>query len=166
DTLAPQTASPYVIDFKFTHSIPLDDLVIFSAFFEYPNNLDNIFEACDEYEDSLATPRASKTRRYNPVSNYASFFITIQCERNSNGELTFDGLNSKNQNTSIELKGHPIFAGVVDIYYNVDINGKHPPPPILFTVHDTFWLFSPANGGSCIYDTTHSFDQVIGQITA
>ncbi|KAA6377041.1 MAG: hypothetical protein EZS28_027433 [Streblomastix strix] len=39
DTLAPQTASPYVIDFKFTHSIPLDDLVIFSAFFEYPNNL-------------------------------------------------------------------------------------------------------------------------------
>ncbi|KAA6391088.1 MAG: hypothetical protein EZS28_013384 [Streblomastix strix] len=42
------------------------------------NNLDNIFEAGDEYEDSLATPRANKTRRYNPVSDYASFFITIQ----------------------------------------------------------------------------------------
>ncbi|KAA6359518.1 MAG: hypothetical protein EZS28_044955 [Streblomastix strix] len=130
------------------------------------NNLDNIFEACDEYEDSLAAPRASKTRRYNPVSDYTSFFITIQCERNSNGALTFDGLDSKNQITPIELQGHPIFSGVVDIYYNVDINGKHPPPPILCTVHDTFWLFSPADGGSCVYDTTHSFDQVINQVTA
>ncbi|KAA6361726.1 MAG: hypothetical protein EZS28_042747, partial [Streblomastix strix] len=114
------------------------------------NNLDNIFEACDEYEDSLATPRASKTRRYNPVSDYTSFFITIQCERNSNGALTFDGLDTQNQNTSIELKGHPILTGEVDTYYNVDTNGKHPPPPILCTVHDTFWLFSPASGGSCI----------------
>ncbi|KAA6389656.1 MAG: hypothetical protein EZS28_014815, partial [Streblomastix strix] len=99
---------------------------------------------CDEYEDSLATPRASKTRRYNPVSDYTPFFITIQCERNSNGALTFDGLDTQNQNTSIELKGHPIFAGEVDNYYNVDTNGKHPPPPILCTVHDTFWLLSPA----------------------
>ncbi|KAA6382361.1 MAG: hypothetical protein EZS28_022113 [Streblomastix strix] len=130
------------------------------------NNLDKIFEACDEYEDSLATPRVNKTRRYNPVSDYTSFFITIQCERNSNGALTFDGLDTQNQNTSIELKGHPIFAGEVDTYYNVDTNGKHPPPPILCTVHDTFWLFSPASGGSCLYDTTHSFDQVINQVTA
>ncbi|KAA6398616.1 MAG: hypothetical protein EZS28_005861 [Streblomastix strix] len=60
------------------------------------NNLDNIFEACDEYEDSLATPRASKTRRYNPVSDYTSFFISIQCERNSNGALIFDGLDTQN----------------------------------------------------------------------
>ncbi|KAA6399672.1 MAG: hypothetical protein EZS28_004805 [Streblomastix strix] len=130
------------------------------------NNLDNIFEACDEYEDSLATPRANKTRRYNPVSDYTSFFITIQCERNSNGALTFDGLDTQNQNTSIELKGHPIFAGEVDTYYNVDTNGKHPLPPILCTVHDTFWLFSPRDGGSCLFDTTHSFDQFINQVTA
>ncbi|KAA6400043.1 MAG: hypothetical protein EZS28_004431 [Streblomastix strix] len=130
------------------------------------NNLDHIFEACDEYNDSLATPRASKTRRYNPVSDYTSFFITIQYERNSKGALTFDGLDTQNQNTSIELKGYPIFAGEADTYYNVDTNRKHPTPPILYTVHDTFWLFSPASGGSCIYDTTHSFDQVINQVTA
>ncbi|KAA6402909.1 MAG: hypothetical protein EZS28_001571 [Streblomastix strix] len=68
------------------------------------NNLDNIFEARDEYEDSLATSRANKTRRYNPVSDYTSFFITIQCERNNNGALTFDALDSKNQNTAIVLK--------------------------------------------------------------
>ncbi|KAA6384162.1 MAG: hypothetical protein EZS28_020314 [Streblomastix strix] len=130
------------------------------------NNLDNIFEACDEYEDSLATPRANKTQRCNPVSDYTSFFITIQCERNSNGALTFDRLDSKNQNIAIELKGPPIFAGEVDTYYNVDTNGKHPPPPILCTVHDTFWLFSPRGRGPCLYDTTHSFDQVINKVTA
>ncbi|KAA6393095.1 MAG: hypothetical protein EZS28_011381 [Streblomastix strix] len=89
------------------------------------NNLDNIFEVCDEYENSLATPRASKTRRYNPVSDYTSFFITIQCERNSNGVLTFDVLYLKNWNTSIELKRHPMFAGEVDTYYNVDTNRNH-----------------------------------------
>ncbi|KAA6398615.1 MAG: hypothetical protein EZS28_005860 [Streblomastix strix] len=56
-----------------------------------------------------------------------------------------------------------MFAGKVDTYYNVDTNGKHPPPPILCTVHDTFWLLSPRDGGSCLYDITHSFDQVINQ---
>ncbi|KAA6353021.1 MAG: hypothetical protein EZS28_051452, partial [Streblomastix strix] len=71
-----------------------------------------------------------------------------------------------NQNTSVELRGQPIYQGAVDTYYNVDTNGKHPPPPILCTVHDTFWLFSPADGGSCVYDTNHSFDEVIGQVTA
>ncbi|KAA6388126.1 MAG: hypothetical protein EZS28_016345 [Streblomastix strix] len=130
------------------------------------NNLDNIFEATDEYEDSLATPRANQTRRYNPVSDYTSFFITIQCERNSNGALTFDGLDSKNQNASIELRGQPIFVGEVDTYYNVDISGKYPPPPILCTAHYTFWLFSPRDGGYYIYDTTQSFDQVINQVNA
>ncbi|KAA6389254.1 MAG: hypothetical protein EZS28_015218 [Streblomastix strix] len=130
------------------------------------NNLDNIFEATDEYEDSLATPRGSATRRYNAVSNYTSFFITLQCERNSNGALTFDGLDTQNQNSSIELRGQLIFQGTVDTYYNVETNGKHPSPPILCTVHDAFWLFTPNNGRSCDYDTTHSIDKVIGYVTA
>ncbi|KAA6369520.1 MAG: hypothetical protein EZS28_034952 [Streblomastix strix] len=59
------------------------------------NNLDSTFDACDEYENSVTTPRASKTRRYNPVNDYTSFFILIQCERNNNGALTFDGFDSK-----------------------------------------------------------------------
>ncbi|KAA6375591.1 MAG: hypothetical protein EZS28_028883 [Streblomastix strix] len=130
------------------------------------NNLDNIFETTDEYEDSLTIPRGNSTRRCNSVTDYTSFFITLQCERNSNDALTFDGLDTKNQNTSIELCGYPIYQGAVDIYYSVDTNGKHPHPPILCTVHETFWLFSPADGGSCIYDTNHSFDEVIGQVTA
>ncbi|KAA6356908.1 MAG: hypothetical protein EZS28_047565 [Streblomastix strix] len=130
------------------------------------NNLNNIFEATDEYEDSLTTPGRNSTRRYNSVTDYTSFFITLQQERNSNGALIFDGLDTQNQNTSIELREYPIYKGAVYTYYNVDTNGKHPPPPILCTFHDIFWLFSPTDGGSCLYDTTHSFDQVIGQITA
>ncbi|KAA6360328.1 MAG: hypothetical protein EZS28_044145 [Streblomastix strix] len=39
DALAPQTAAPYVMPVNFSVSIPLDDLLIFSAFSEYPNAL-------------------------------------------------------------------------------------------------------------------------------
>ncbi|KAA6382625.1 MAG: hypothetical protein EZS28_021848 [Streblomastix strix] len=130
------------------------------------NNLDNIFETTDEYVDSIATPRVSNTRKYNPNTDITSFFITLQCERNSNSALTFDGLDTQNQNSSVELRGQPVFQGAVETYCNVDALGKHPPPPIFCPVHDIFWLFSPNNGGSCDYDTTHSFDQVTGQVTA
>ncbi|KAA6402580.1 MAG: hypothetical protein EZS28_001890 [Streblomastix strix] len=129
------------------------------------NNLNNIFEAIDEYEDSLTTQRGNSTRRYNSVTDYTSFIITQQCERNSNGALTFDGFDTQNQNTSIDLRGQLLNQGAVDTYYNVDTNGKHQPRPILCTVHDTFWLFSPVDGGSCVCDTSHSFDKVIGQVT-
>ncbi|KAA6399575.1 MAG: hypothetical protein EZS28_004897 [Streblomastix strix] len=118
----------------------------------------------DEFEDALTTPRNTATRRLNPHTDLTSFLITLQCERNSNGALTFDGLDTQNQNPSVELIGAPIYQGATDSYYNVDTSGKRPPPPILCTVHDTFWLFSPAAGGSCIYDTNHSFDEVIGPL--
>ncbi|KAA6363202.1 MAG: hypothetical protein EZS28_041271, partial [Streblomastix strix] len=39
DALASQTAAPYVMPVNFSVSIPLDDLLIFSAFSEYPNSL-------------------------------------------------------------------------------------------------------------------------------
>ncbi|KAA6387204.1 MAG: hypothetical protein EZS28_017270 [Streblomastix strix] len=42
--------------------------------------------------------------------------------------------------------------------------GKRPPSPILCTIHDTFWLFEPANGGQCIYDFNNTFDEMICQI--
>ncbi|KAA6386783.1 MAG: hypothetical protein EZS28_017692 [Streblomastix strix] len=130
------------------------------------SNLDLLFEATDEFEDALTTPRNTATRRLNPHTDLTSFLITLQCERNSNGALTFDGLDTQNQNTSVELRGAPIYQRATDSYYNVDTSGKRPPPPILCTVHDTFWLFSPAAGGSCIYDTNHSFDEVIGPLSS
>ncbi|KAA6356581.1 MAG: hypothetical protein EZS28_047892 [Streblomastix strix] len=127
---------------------------------------------------STASSAGIKTTQNIPLSHVTDMCLLfpkdarhVTCYENPcyfdiNGALTFDGLDTQNQNTSIELKGHPIFAGEVDTYYNVDTNGKHPPPPILCTVHDTFWLFSPRDGGSCLYDTIHSFDQVINQVTA
>ncbi|KAA6382225.1 MAG: hypothetical protein EZS28_022249 [Streblomastix strix] len=124
------------------------------------SNFDLLFEATDEFEDALTTLRNTATRRLNPHTDLTSFLITLQCERNSNGALIFDGLDSKNQNTSVELRGASIYQGATDSFYNVDTSGKRPPPPVLCTVHDTFWLFSPAAGGSCIYDTNHSFDEV------
>ncbi|KAA6390861.1 MAG: hypothetical protein EZS28_013613 [Streblomastix strix] len=115
-------------------------------------NLDLLFEATDEFEDALTTPRNTATRRLNPHTDLTSFLITLQY--------------TQNKNTSVELRGAPIYQGATDSYYNVNTCGKRPPPPILCTVHDTFWLFSPAAGGSCIYDANHSFDEVIGPLSA
>ncbi|KAA6388632.1 MAG: hypothetical protein EZS28_015840 [Streblomastix strix] len=128
------------------------------------SNLDLLFEATDEFEDALTTPRNTASKRLNPHTDLTSFMITLQCERNSNGALTFDGLDTNNQNVSVELRGGPIYQGETDCYYNVDLMGKRPPPPILCTIHDTFWLFGPANGGTCVYDVNNTFDEVISQI--
>ncbi|KAA6362895.1 MAG: hypothetical protein EZS28_041580 [Streblomastix strix] len=128
------------------------------------SNLDLLFEATDEFEDALTTPGNTASRRLNPHTDLTSFMTTLQCERNSNGTLTFDGLDTNNQNVLVELRGGPIYQGDTDCYYNVDLMGKRTPPPILCTIHDTFWLFGPANGGSCVYDVTNTFDEVIRQI--
>ncbi|KAA6359744.1 MAG: hypothetical protein EZS28_044729 [Streblomastix strix] len=128
------------------------------------SNLDLLFEATDEFDDALTTPRNTALRRLNPHTDLTSFMITLQCERNNNGALTFDGLNTNNQNVSVELRGAPIYEGNTDCYYNVDLMGKRPPPPILCTIHDTFWLFGPVNGGTCVYDVNNTFDEVISQI--
>ncbi|KAA6390885.1 MAG: hypothetical protein EZS28_013587 [Streblomastix strix] len=128
------------------------------------SNLDLLFEATDEFEDALTTPRNSASRRLNPHTDLTSFMITLQCERNNNGALTFDGLYTNNQNVSVELRGGPIYQGVTDCQYNVDLIGKRPLPPILCTILDTFLLFGPANGGSCVYDVNNTFNEVISQI--
>ncbi|KAA6371301.1 MAG: hypothetical protein EZS28_033172 [Streblomastix strix] len=88
------------------------------------SNLDLLFDAADEYEDALSTLRNTATRRLNPYTDLTSFQITFQCESNSNGALTFDGLDTQNQNTSVELRGAPIYQGATDSYYNVDTSGK------------------------------------------
>ncbi|KAA6368709.1 MAG: hypothetical protein EZS28_035765 [Streblomastix strix] len=81
-----------------------------------------------------------------------------------NGALTFDGLDTNNQNVSVELRRAPICQADTDSYYNVDLMDKRPPPPIPCTLHDTFWQFGPANRGSCVYDVNNTFDEVISQI--
>ncbi|KAA6400974.1 MAG: hypothetical protein EZS28_003498 [Streblomastix strix] len=118
--------------------------------------------ATNEFEDTLSTLRNTATRGLNPYNDLTSLLISIQCKRNSNGVLTFDELDTRNQITSVELRETPIYQGALDTYYTVDASGKRPQPPILFTVHDKFQLFSPVVGESCKYDTNHSFDEVIG----
>ncbi|KAA6387362.1 MAG: hypothetical protein EZS28_017112 [Streblomastix strix] len=90
------------------------------------SNLDLLFEATDEFDDALTTPRNTPSRRLNPHTDLTSFMITLQCERNNNGALTFDGLDTNNQNVSVELRGAPIYQGNTDCYYNVDLMGKRP----------------------------------------
>ncbi|KAA6385726.1 MAG: hypothetical protein EZS28_018748 [Streblomastix strix] len=138
-------------------------------FFKLQLNASNIgllFEATDEFEDVLTTSRNTATRKLDPHTDLTRFLITLQCEKNNNGTLTFDGLDIQNQNTSVELRGAPIYQGATDSYNNVDISGKRPPPPILYTVHEIFLLFSPAAGGSSICDIKHSFDEIIGPLSS
>ncbi|KAA6389894.1 MAG: hypothetical protein EZS28_014578 [Streblomastix strix] len=110
------------------------------------SNLVLLFEATDEFEDALTTPRNIATRRLNPHTDLTNFQITLQ--------------------SSVELRGEPIYQGATDSYYNVDTSGKRQPHPILGTVYDSFWLFSQDAGGSCICYTNHSFDEVIGPLSA
>ncbi|KAA6392219.1 MAG: hypothetical protein EZS28_012250 [Streblomastix strix] len=96
-----------------------------------------LFEATYEFEDALTTSRNTASRRLNPHIDLTSFMITLQCKRNSNDALTFDELDTQNQ---------------------------IPPPPIICAIHDIFWLFRYANGGSCVDDVNNTFDEVIRQI--
>ncbi|KAA6393332.1 MAG: hypothetical protein EZS28_011143 [Streblomastix strix] len=42
------------------------------------SNLDLLFEATDEFEDALTTPRNTATRRLNPYTDLTSYLITLQ----------------------------------------------------------------------------------------
>ncbi|KAA6391137.1 MAG: hypothetical protein EZS28_013335 [Streblomastix strix] len=89
-----------------------------------------LFEATDEFEDALTTSRNTASRRLNPHTVLTLFMITLQSEKNSNGALTFDGLDSNNFNVSIEFRREPICFGEIDYCYNVDLMGKGPSQPI------------------------------------
>ncbi|KAA6383856.1 MAG: hypothetical protein EZS28_020617 [Streblomastix strix] len=102
------------------------------------SNLDLLFLATYEFEDARITPRNTATRRLNPRTDLTSFLIVFQCKRNSNGALTFDGLDTQNLNTTYEHRGAPIYQGATDSYYNIETSGRRPPPQFLCTVHDTF----------------------------
>ncbi|KAA6379778.1 MAG: hypothetical protein EZS28_024695 [Streblomastix strix] len=125
------------------------------------SNLDLLFEATDEFEEALTTLWNTASRRLNPHTDLTSFIITLQCERNSNGALTFDRLYTQNQNESMELRGAPIYQGDTDCQCIINLIGKRSPPPILCIIHDTFCLFGPANGSSFVYDVNITFDEVL-----
>ncbi|KAA6400117.1 MAG: hypothetical protein EZS28_004352 [Streblomastix strix] len=125
------------------------------------SNLDLLFDASDEFEDALTAPRNTATKRQNPHSDFTSFLITFQNDKNSNGALTLNTKDTQNQNTSVELREAQIQQGATDSYYNVDTSGKRQPPQILCTVHDTFWLFLPAEAQNLKYYTLTQNDGVV-----
>ncbi len=122
-------------------------------------------EPNDEWEDSLTIPRAHADGRIRPLTDLTSFVITIPVERNSGAGIYFDGLDTEGQNVSVELRANPIYQGVNDTYYRWTGNTTpNPPPPVLATVQDTFWIFSSRRGGMCVYETDKSFNEVVGSM--
>ncbi|KAA6399129.1 MAG: hypothetical protein EZS28_005342 [Streblomastix strix] len=128
------------------------------------SNWDLLLEANDEFEDALTISRNNASRRLNSHIDLTSFMITLQYERNCKGALTVDGLDTQYLNMSVKLRGAPIYQGNTDCYYNVDLMGTRPSPPILYTIHDTFWSFGSANVGSYVNDVNNTFDEVISYI--
>ncbi|KAA6367290.1 MAG: hypothetical protein EZS28_037182 [Streblomastix strix] len=76
----------------------------------------------------------------------------------------FEGALTKPRNTaSRRLNPHTDLTSFM-ITLQCERNRNDPQPPILCTIHNTFWLFGPANGGTCVYDVNNTFDEVISQI--
>ena len=100
-----------------------------------------------------------------PYTDLTSFVIVLPVERNSGAGLFFDGLDTNGQNVSVELRGNPIYQGTYDTYYNfTGDNSTRPPPPVLATVQDTFWIFTSKRGGMCVYEVDKSFNEVVGKV--
>lgn len=118
-------------------------------------------EGLKEYVNSVSLSRTDATHRLHPFTDLTRFLVTLKVERPSALGLIFDGLDSKGQQVSVRLSGKPLFGGEVDEYYNVDGNPDlHPPPPVLFTVNDSFMIFNSRNGGQSI-SSDRDFNEVV-----
>ncbi|KAA6359027.1 MAG: hypothetical protein EZS28_045447, partial [Streblomastix strix] len=81
EVLAPQTSSPYAMPVGFTVSIPLDDLLIFSAFSEYPNSL------FDDLKIKFKiNPSAFVFCQVDPVMSMAKYYAINKDELLSSGQ--------------------------------------------------------------------------------
>ena len=92
------------------------------------SDLQNFFDADDEYRNSLLTERKLSDSLF--PHDVTSFIMTMQAERNSNG-FFFDGLETGNQNVNISLRFNSKFASAA--------------PQIWFT-RDTYWTVDNENG--------------------
>ncbi|KAA6357065.1 MAG: hypothetical protein EZS28_047408, partial [Streblomastix strix] len=81
EALAPQQAVKYVMPVNFTVSIPLDDLLIFSAFSEYPNSLFG-----DLKSKFKINPNAFIFCQVDPVISLAKFYTICKDEIMSSGQ--------------------------------------------------------------------------------
>ncbi|KAA6387364.1 MAG: hypothetical protein EZS28_017105, partial [Streblomastix strix] len=81
EALAQQQAVPYVMQVSFTVSIPLDDLLIFSAFSEYPNSLFG-----DLKIKFKINPNAFVFCQVDPAISLAKFYTICKDELLSSGQ--------------------------------------------------------------------------------
>jgi hypothetical protein len=106
------------------------------------SDLDNLFEATEEYEHSLTKPlnNPDGTPILRTIMDQTSFIPPIQSERSGKGYF-FDGMETGNKPATIRLKFTPIFQGPNDTYLY-----QLPPAPQIWLCRDTFWTFDTTNG--------------------
>jgi hypothetical protein len=129
------------------------------------SDLDSLFLPTEEYANSLTVERSKSGMIFRPYTDLSSFVVIIQCERSGANDIFFDGMDSKTQNVQIRLRGAPIYpsSGSTknDVYYDPQ---NPPPPPLIATLQDSFWLFSVDDRGEAQaqYITDYTFEEVRG----
>ncbi|KAA6362564.1 MAG: hypothetical protein EZS28_041910, partial [Streblomastix strix] len=99
EVLAPQTSSPYAMPVDFTISIPLDDLLIFSAFSEYPNSLFG-----DLKIKFKINPSAFVFCYADPVLSMAKYYTIYKNELLSSGQDKLKDINLFFRNQSLTFQ--------------------------------------------------------------
>jgi hypothetical protein len=104
-------------------------------------------EFVDSYTQNKNVEGTGK-RYENTLRDASSFALIIQTERNQSGYV-FDGLDSGNQSTPIDIQFVPIAKNTNDdTYYNFDPSDPtaHPPAPQLWLCRNVYWSMSVEHG--------------------
>lgn len=112
-----------------------------------------------EYEHTISIDRACPDGLIKPYRDLTSFFTTLNLERPSAMGVAFDGLDNHEQSVSIRMKTKYKCREKKNNDYVV-CDGNLPPPSILCTLNDAYWIFSSLNGGEYIY-SDNAFKQTI-----
>ncbi|KAH7817966.1 uncharacterized protein MONOS_14981 [Monocercomonoides exilis] len=132
------------------------------------SDLDSLFPATEEYEESLTSVKNNASEVFFPTTDETSFMFTTQCERSCGTGICFYGIHTGNTPVSVELRGTPIYSGETDTYYNVrdDLtqNARHPPAPLFNMVQQSFWIFSLKDGLNVQYVKDHTTEDVLSEL--
>ncbi|KAA6404428.1 MAG: hypothetical protein EZS28_000049 [Streblomastix strix] len=107
DALAPQTAAPYVMPVNFSVSILLDDLLIFSAFSEYPNALFG-----DLKIKFKINPNAFVFYQIDPVISMARYYTINKDELLSSGQDKLQDIDLFFRNWSLTFQYINMFTQI------------------------------------------------------
>ena len=108
-----------------------------------------------EYVQSVSMYRTDEQGTITPNEDLTSFVCTLKVERPSAMGMICDGLDSKGEQISVRLSAKPKYNNVNDQYC-----ATNPPPPVLYTVNDSYFIFNSRDGGECIY-SDKDFNEVL-----